>query len=73
MTTTKTDIKKTEDGRPFDLSFSLRNKRDPENPFATVTLKGEISKKIILTLAALGAVASVITVFKIVRFIRSFF
>ncbi len=62
-----------ENDRPFDLSFAFRKKSDPDNPFMTVNLRGEVAKKITLFLAALGAVAAIITIIKTVRFIKKFF
>ncbi|MBQ6893196.1 MAG: hypothetical protein IJN48_03230 [Clostridia bacterium] len=59
--------------RPFDLSFAFRSKKEPKDPIMTINLKGEISKKVVLVLAAIGAVASIITIIKTVRFIKKFF
>ena len=62
-----------ENERPFDLSFAFRKKSDPDNPFLSVNLKGEVARKITLFLAAFGAVAAIITIIKTVRFVKKFF
>ena len=65
--------KKDNATRPFDLSFAFRKKSDPDNPVVSVNVHGEFAKKVTLLLAAIGAVASLIALFKTYKLIKSFF
>ena len=65
--------KEKENNRPFDLSFAFRKKTDPDNPVVSVNVHGEFAKKVTLVLAAVGAVASLIALFKTYKFIKSLF
>ncbi|MBQ8837369.1 MAG: hypothetical protein IJ002_07695 [Clostridia bacterium] len=59
--------------RPFDITFALRRKKDPENPVLTVSLRGEISKKLLLFLSVIGALVTVAAVCKTVKAIKNLF
>lgn len=55
---------------PFDITFTLRKKKNPEKPALTVNLKGEVSKRLILFLTILGALTTIFTIFKIARLFK---
>ena len=65
--------KEKANNRPFDLSFAFRKKTDPDNPVVSVNVHGEFAKKVTLIFAAIGAIASLIALFKTYKFIKSLF
>lgn len=59
--------------RPFDITFALRRKKDPENAVVTVNVKGEVSKKALLFLSIVGALTTAAVIYKTVKFIKDLF
>lgn len=53
--------------RHFDVTFSLKRKKDPENPLLSVNVKGEIPRELIAFLALLGSITLVWGLWKIIR------
>ena len=53
--------------RHFNITFSLKRKKDPENPLLSVNVKGEIPREIVAFLAVLGGITLVWSIWKLIR------
>lgn len=53
--------------RRFDLTVSLKNKRDPAHPLLSLNLKGEIPREVVAFLAVLGFFTAVYALIKLIR------
>ena len=79
ITKTKNKIKnaynKAEDAiyRPFDVTLALRRKKNSGEPFATLNLKGQLSKKVVVFLTLMGALTTLVLTFKIVKLLKKTF
>ena len=53
--------------RHFNITFSLKRKRDPETPLLSVNVKGEIPREIVAFLAILGGITLLCGIWKLLR------
>lgn len=53
--------------RHFNITFSLKRKKDPENPLLSVNVKGEIPRELIAFLAILGGITLLWGIWKLIR------
>lgn len=53
--------------RHFNFSFSLKRKKDPENPLLSVNVRGEIPREVVAFLAVLGSITLVWSLWKLIR------
>lgn len=56
--------------RKFDITLSLRGRKDSEKPVLSLNLKGEIPREAVAFFALLGAVTMLLGVIKLIRKIR---
>ncbi len=53
--------------RHFDITFSLKRKKDPEHPLLSVRLQGEIPREVVAFLALLGGITILFGIWKWIR------
>lgn len=59
--------------RPFDVTLALRRKKNSDEPFATLNLKGQLSKKVVVFLTLIGALTTLALIFKVVKILKKIF
>ena len=53
--------------RHFNINFSLKRNKTPENPLISVNISGEIPREVVAFFAALGVITAIFTLWKILR------
>ena len=53
--------------RHFNINFSLKRNKTPENPLISVNISGEIPREDVAFFAALGVITAIFTLWKILR------
>ncbi len=53
--------------RRFDVTFSLKNKKDSAHPWLSLNLKGELPREVVAFFALLGLLAAVCALLKLIR------
>ncbi|MBQ4556484.1 MAG: hypothetical protein IJA60_02410 [Clostridia bacterium] len=53
--------------RKFNISLSLRRKKEPDNPVVSVNVKGEIPREVVAFFAIFGALTFVWGMIKLIR------
>lgn len=53
--------------RNFNITLSLKRKKDPEHPLFSLNLKGEIPREVVALFALLGALTCLCAVFRLIR------
>lgn len=53
--------------RHFNITLSLKRKKDPEHPLLSLNLKGEIPREAVAFFALLGALTCLYAILKLIR------
>lgn len=53
--------------RRFNITLSLKRKKDPENPLLAVNVKGEIPREVVALLSILGGITLLWGIWKLIK------